>query len=85
MRWQRGQDHKASWTTPGQRTSTSTLTMQIGKTDVQLNNVSSLSVINKGLIGMCSFGVGGFSSFGSCEDVAGRLWCCIWRNVLNLC
>jgi hypothetical protein len=59
--------------------------MQIGKTDVQLNNVSSLSVINKGLIGMCSFGVGGFSSFGSCEDVAGRLWCCIWRNVLNLC
>lgn len=74
-----------SWTTPDQRTSTPTLTMQIGKTDVPLNNVPSLLIITKELIGMCSFGVDGFSSFGSCEDVAGRLWYCIWRNVLNLC
>jgi hypothetical protein len=45
--------------------------MQIGKTDVQLSNVSPLLIIPKELIGMCSFGVGGFSSFGSWEDVAG--------------
>ena len=94
MRWQRGQDHRATWTTPGQRTSTPTLAMQIGKTDVPLKNVPSLSIITEELIGMCSFGVDGFSSFGSCEDVAGRplvlyLAQCIEpllvRHLLQLC